>query len=171
MKRPCCASFVRVSPVCAAKLKHDAHANDILVERPEKPIVLAHEIKLNACSLVYRPADAAVVPGPAPRLDGSVVKLFPHHKRRIFVDRVFQDDSISISLCERRSGGCPLPSELRSHSVREQKPMKRWSAECGLSVHPVLRTYAAEFRVCMEVEISRAKRDPPGWGINYSCTP
>src|SRR5579864_1578752 len=157
MNRSCWTSFVRVSPVCAAKLKHDAHANGILVEWSEELIVLPHEIKLNARSFVYRPGDAPVVSGPAPRLDASVVELLPHHKRRIFVDRALQDDSISISLREHRSGGCSLPSELRSHSVREQKSMKCRSAECHLAVDPVFRTYATEFRVRMKVEISRAK--------------
>ena len=78
-----------------------------------------------------------------------------------FVDRTFQDDSISISLCERRSGGCLLPSQFRSHSVREPESMKCWSVECDLAVDPVFRIQSAEFWVRMKVKISRTKRDPP----------
>src|SRR5262249_49571622 len=68
----CCTLFVRVSPAYAAKLKHEARANNTLVEWPGKLIVLAHEIKLNAGSLAFRYGDAAVVSGSAPGLDVSV---------------------------------------------------------------------------------------------------
>src|SRR5262245_58179367 len=157
-------SFMRVLPVRAAKVEQDAHTDGTLVECSGKLIVLAHVIKLNALSPVYGHGDACVVSRSAPRLDIRVVELFPHHKRHIFflpnIEGAFQRDAISISLCECRSSGCMLPSQFRSHSVRELEFMKCWSAKCDLAVESVLIIYAAESWIRMKVKISGTKRDP-----------
>jgi len=93
----------------AAKMKHQADADHILVERAGKPIVLTHEIELNAFFFSDLCSDARVVSRSAPGPYARVVKLLPPHERRIFflanTDRTFQADAIPISLGVCRSAG------------------------------------------------------------------
>ena len=149
-----------MSLAASAKIKHDARADDALVERPGKMIVLSHVIKLNARSLVHSLCDAGVVSRSAPGLDGRVVKLLPHHEGRILFDRTLEGDAISISLGERSSRRCLFPSQFRPDPVREQKMMKRGSVESDLTEDSVFMTDSAELRVRMKVKISWRKRDP-----------